>query len=94
MALLIILLSISKIYGQYYSANDYFSVSRYVEIKDVNNYSASTIFDFSNSVPKVFNVHFYGLETSINVSNYPQGIYGVALVCDGIIVDAENLIIE
>lgn len=33
-------------------------------------------------------------ETSIDVSNYPQGIYGVSLVCDGIIVDAKNLIIQ
>lgn len=34
------------------------------------------------------------LETSIDISNYPKGIYGVALVCDGIIVDAKNLIIQ
>jgi len=34
------------------------------------------------------------LETSIDISSYPQGIYGVALVCDGVIVDAKNLIIE
>ena len=40
----------------------------------------------------ILNVNVF--ETSIDVSDYPQGIYGVALVCDGIIVDAENLIIE
>lgn len=34
------------------------------------------------------------LDTSIDISSYPQGIYGVALVCDGVIVDAKNLIIE
>jgi hypothetical protein len=31
-------------------------------------------------------------KTNINVSNYPNGLYTVALVCDGQIVDAKTLI--
>ncbi len=33
-------------------------------------------------------------ETSVDITSYTQGIYGVALVCDGVIVDTKNLIIE
>lgn len=64
MILLLILLSITKMNGQYYNANDYFQTTRYTEILDSNNYTASTTFDFYNSEPKIFNVHFYGLETT------------------------------
>lgn len=31
-------------------------------------------------------------ETNINIANYPSGIYTVALVCDGQIIDAKQLI--
>ena len=31
-------------------------------------------------------------ETNINISNYPNGFYTVALVCNGQIVDAKTLI--
>jgi hypothetical protein len=33
-------------------------------------------------------------ETSLNISNYPNGLYTVALVCDGNIVDAKSLVKE
>jgi hypothetical protein len=31
-------------------------------------------------------------ETNINISNYPNGFYAIALVCNGQIVDAKTLI--
>jgi len=34
------------------------------------------------------------IQTTINVANYQTGIYTVALVCNGQIVDAKTLIIQ
>jgi len=34
------------------------------------------------------------LDLNIDISSYQQGVYAVALVCNGVIVDAKNLIIE
>ncbi len=51
----------------------------------LNNYGAAGI---SNNYILDTNVS----ETNINVSNYPNGLYTVALVCDGQIVDAKTLI--
>lgn len=31
-------------------------------------------------------------ETNINISNYPNGFYTVALICNGQIIDAKTLI--
>jgi hypothetical protein len=33
-------------------------------------------------------------QTTINISNYPTGLYTVALVCNGQIVDAQALMIQ
>jgi hypothetical protein len=46
------------------NANGYFMAVMYSEILNTSNYSASTTFDFYNSEPKTFNVHFYGLEAT------------------------------
>ena len=75
MLLLMVLLAVSKIYGQYYPANDYFTAANFPEILDANNYSASTDFNSFSFQPKVYNVHFYGLRiagstTTIVTENY------------------------
>jgi len=72
LVLLIILLSISKMYGQYSLSMDYFISNDFSEILNINNYSTTTSYDFYNSEPKIFNVHFYGLETTDG--EYPSSL--------------------
>lgn len=46
----------------------------------------------SNYATKNYIIDATTTTTSINIANYPNGFYTIALVCNGQIVDAKNLI--
>jgi len=48
--------------SQFYLPIDYFDTHLYPEISNSDNYSAGTDLNSIDLTPKVFNVHFYGLE--------------------------------
>ena len=46
----------------------------------------------SNNTSHNYILDLNSIETTIDVSNYPNGFYTVALVCNGVIVDAKTLV--
>lgn len=58
--------------------------SAYLMILGTNNFSASNNYLLDTNLP----------QTTIDISAYPTGLYTVALICDGQIVDAQALIVQ
>lgn len=66
-----------------------------IKYKLKNTHSAQLRFvSIDNSFKQNFNLNTPSHQTSINISDFPNGVYALLLICDGTIEDSKTLIIQ